>query len=240
MFVKRRTWTPEEDHSLIELCAEGLSYPEIGRRLTRSAGSINARCGFLGVANNRLPGPQRGSLSAKRERTQAGSIAMEIGAAAEYLVCADLWMQHYRAFLSSAGLPYDVVLEVGGRLLRVAVKGVLQSSVRIMEGNRVCYPFNLQRTRSGPRRLVRRYTTEECDLVAGAALDIKRVIYIPPTNGSWSTAFHVDPPNTPSSMYARKRWEEWSLSQALIDLGVLPGTPSKRPSKRPTAYADRQ
>ena len=46
-----------------------------------------------------------------------------MGKAAEHLVCADLLMKGYNAFLSDQGLPFDVVIDLGRRLFRVQVKG---------------------------------------------------------------------------------------------------------------------
>ena len=50
------------------------------------------------------------------------SNALEIGKAAEHLVCADLIIQGYRAYLSDQGLPYDAVVDVSGHLIRVQIK----------------------------------------------------------------------------------------------------------------------
>ncbi len=47
---------------------------------------------------------------------------LEVGKAAEHLVVADLILSGYRAYLTDQGLPYDVVVDVGGRLYRVQVK----------------------------------------------------------------------------------------------------------------------
>jgi len=47
---------------------------------------------------------------------------LQAGKAGEYLVCADLIVKGYVAFPSEQGLPFDVVLDVQGRLLRVQVK----------------------------------------------------------------------------------------------------------------------
>lgn len=45
-----------------------------------------------------------------------------IGRAAEYIVCADLWLHGYRAFLSSPTSPFDVVVESDFGLCRIQVK----------------------------------------------------------------------------------------------------------------------
>src|SRR5574343_558670 len=46
----------------------------------------------------------------------------QIGKAGEYLVCADLILKGHIAYPSEQGLPYDVVLDANGRLLKVQVK----------------------------------------------------------------------------------------------------------------------
>lgn len=47
---------------------------------------------------------------------------MQAGKAGEYLVCADLILKGFVAYPSEQGLPYDVVLDCGGKLLKVQVK----------------------------------------------------------------------------------------------------------------------
>ena len=47
---------------------------------------------------------------------------LQIGKAGEYLVCADLILKGFIAFPSEQGLPYDVLLDTGEKLLRVQVK----------------------------------------------------------------------------------------------------------------------
>lgn len=44
------------------------------------------------------------------------------GHAAEHLVCADIIRQGYIAFLTAAGMPYDALAEINGKLIRVQVK----------------------------------------------------------------------------------------------------------------------
>ena len=47
---------------------------------------------------------------------------LQIGKAGEYLVCADLIMKGFIAFPSEQGLPYDVLVDNGEKLLKVQVK----------------------------------------------------------------------------------------------------------------------
>ena len=47
---------------------------------------------------------------------------LQIGKAGEYIVCADLIMKGLIAFPSEQGLPYDVVIDTGKKILRCQVK----------------------------------------------------------------------------------------------------------------------
>ena len=75
---------------------------------------------FAEVEAPRRPSPQR----QRRERhADHRSGDLEIGKAAEHLVCYDLLLKGYNAFLSDQGLPYDIIVDLGSRILRVQVKG---------------------------------------------------------------------------------------------------------------------
>jgi hypothetical protein len=99
------------------------------------------------------------------------------GKAAEHLVVADLILQGYTAFLSDQGLPFDVVVEFAGRLLRIQVKATrCQRSVpqRVLE--RPGYLFSHKRAGKAGARA---YRGDEFDLYAFVALDIRCVAYLP-------------------------------------------------------------
>jgi hypothetical protein len=69
------------------------------------------------------------------------------GHAAEHLVCADIIKQGYIAFLTAAGMPYDVLAEINGKLVRVQVKST--SSTRMEPGyNNACYRFKMNDAKS--------------------------------------------------------------------------------------------
>lgn len=112
---------------------------------------------------------------------------IEIGTAGEHIVCADLIMSGHRAFITAAGLPYDVVADVDGRLLRVAVKST--TAPRPRSGRtltRPCYQFGI--LRSGKRR----YTEADADVVALVGLDRRLVAYIACVE--CPTIMHLDEP----------------------------------------------
>lgn len=123
------------------------------------------------------------------ERTESRHPMMiVIGTAGEHIVCADLIMRGHVAFITSAGLSYDVVADIGGRLVRVAVKSTTIARPRIgRKLTRPCYQFGI--TRRGGKH---RYSPGEADLVALVALDRRLVAYLP--CDKCPTLIHLDEP----------------------------------------------
>ena len=101
---------------------------------------------------------------------------MQIGKAGEYLVCADLIIKGFIAYPSEQGLPYDVVLDAGGRLLKVQVKTTRkhkQTPQRVNNCN--TYGFNIKRRGKNNKSI---HTPESCDIFALVALDEKQIGYM--------------------------------------------------------------
>ncbi len=112
----------------------------------------------------------------------ANRAELEIGRAAEHLVVADLIVQGYRAFLTDQGLPYDVVVDVDGRLYRIQVKATCKArNVNTVKrtadrGERYAYTWHVRRVgKKGRKRL----SDSDCDVLALVALDVKRIAYVP-------------------------------------------------------------
>ena len=127
---------------------------------------------FAEVEAPRRPSPQR----RRRERhADHRSGDLEIGKAAEHLVCYDLLLKGYNAFLSDQGLPYDIIVDLGSRILRVQVKGTRRPK-NPMPGHRLSdgYFFHIRRT---GRRGTRIYGDNEFDMYALVALDIHAIAY---------------------------------------------------------------
>ena len=106
---------------------------------------------------------------------------LELGKAAEHLVVADLILQGYRAYLTDQGLPYDVVVDLEGRLIRVQVKASREQRpvpqrVAFTPG----YLFHVRRAGKGGRR---RYNGDEFELLAFVAMDTRVIAYMPFTEG---------------------------------------------------------
>lgn len=114
----------------------------------------------------------------------------QIGKAGEYLVCADLILKGYIAYPSEQGLPYDVVLDTGNRLLKVQVKTTRthkQTPQRVNNSN--TYIFNVKRRGKFNRQV---HTETSCDLFALVALDRRIVGYLPNCDVRQTMFFRVD------------------------------------------------
>jgi hypothetical protein len=115
-----------------------------------------------------------------RVRQHAGSVRqvsheLELGRAAEHLVCADLLLGGWRAFPTAQGMAYDLAVDIGDRVIRVQVKATLhprhpQPSMRANPA----YFFNVRRAGRGAARV---YRHDEFDIYALVALDRRLIGY---------------------------------------------------------------
>lgn len=102
---------------------------------------------------------------------------LQIGKAGEYLVCADLILKGFVAFPSEQGLPYDVLLDNGNKLLRVQVKTTEKPRLVTQRKKSLeCYIFNVKR--HGNRNNLRIYKDNEIDVFALVCLDTKEIGYL--------------------------------------------------------------
>lgn len=127
---------------------------------------------------------------------------LELGKAAEYLVVADLILQGYRAYLTDQGLPYDVVVDIAGRLLRVQVKATrcerpVPQRVAFTPG----YLFHVRRAGKGGAR---KYAGDEFDILAFVALDIRAIAYMPFTDGLRQSIILRPPHYVPTNRAERR------------------------------------
>lgn len=99
---------------------------------------------------------------------------INLGLAAEHLVCADLILQGYNVMLAAPGLPYDVLVDDNGKLVRVQVKATQGTRVWA-RGKGKYYRFGLRRSKGSRRRM----DTSETDWFAFVALDTKQIAYVP-------------------------------------------------------------
>jgi len=116
------------------------------------------------------------------------------GAAAVHLVCADLLLTGYNAFVAAEGLHYDVVVDVGGRLYRVQVKSCSAPRGRPSRPSMLHgYQFTSTRNRRPGR--IEHYNPAIIDFMAFVALDIRTVAYFAITK-AFTQGVWLYPPGT--------------------------------------------
>jgi hypothetical protein len=108
---------------------------------------------------------------------------LDIGTAAEHLVCADLIMRGNQAVMATQNSPFDVIATVGNGLVRIQVKATL--APRVIPQRVGKYPaYMWQVRRAGRNRgsvaTRRLYQPGDFDLLALVAMDCRRIAYIAP------------------------------------------------------------
>jgi len=101
---------------------------------------------------------------------------MQIGKVGEYLVCADLILKGLIAYPSEQGLPYDVVVDNGTRLIKCQVKTTLKPRIipqRVKETE--AYIFHIKRAGKNKKTI---YSNTEIDIFALVCLDTKKIGYL--------------------------------------------------------------
>jgi len=101
---------------------------------------------------------------------------LQIGKAGEYIVCADIILKGMIAFISEQGLPYDIIIDTGKKLLKCQVKTTTEP--RIISQRKIkskAYIFNIKRHGKGNTRI---YHENEVDIFALVCLDTKMVGYL--------------------------------------------------------------
>ena len=101
---------------------------------------------------------------------------MQIGKAGEYLVCADLILKGFVAYPSEQGLPYDVVLDIEGKLYKVQVKTTTTyRTIPQRKDDMKSYIFSIKRKGKYGKK---RYGKDEIDIFALVCLDTKQIGYL--------------------------------------------------------------
>lgn len=136
------------------------------------------------------------------------------GTAAEHMVCADLLLGGWRAFLTDQNCPYDVAVDVDGRLVRVQVKAT-RSPRRIPwranSNDIAAYMWHVRRAGKGGARV---YDSGDFDLLALVALDIRQIAYLPPEHAKQT--IHIRPPGT----IGGKQFCQFGFSIAISGIAV--------------------
>tara|TARA_R110000850_G_scaffold266703_1_gene397221 strand:+ start:86 stop:682 length:597 start_codon:yes stop_codon:yes gene_type:complete len=115
---------------------------------------------------------------------------LKIGVAGEYLVCADLILSGYDAFKTEQGMPYDIVLDVDGALIKVQVKTTRAAKEIPQRKTSIpAYIFNIGTNGKGGKR--KKYDSNQVDLFALVCLDTKSIAYLPHVDCKSTMNFRV-------------------------------------------------
>ena len=101
---------------------------------------------------------------------------MNIGRAGEHLVMYDLLSRGYKCYMTEAGLNYDVVIDIDGRLVRLQVKTTQKPMCMSQKYKTTTYLFHVRRSGKGGKRV---YDVGEFEGFALVAMDTKSVFYYP-------------------------------------------------------------
>lgn len=142
--------------------------------------------------------------------------ALTFGKAGEHLVCTDLLLSGYNAYLSDQGLSYDVVVDADNHLYRIQVKTTFKPAPVPLRTHTEKYQWSVRRSGKGAKRII---GNDEFDILALVALDIRIVAYLPITDQVRQTV-HLKPPNTinkinRTSAYTNKCIDEYPFENAL-------------------------
>jgi hypothetical protein len=115
---------------------------------------------------------------------------LQIGKAGEYLVCADLTIEGFIAYPSEQGLPYDLILDDGKKLLKVQVKTTrISKHIPQRKTSIPSYIFHIGNNgKKGSRNV---YDKKDVDLFALVCLDTRSIAYISFFNHKTTMNFRV-------------------------------------------------
>lgn len=151
---------------------------------------------------------ERGGFPLSNARGSGETISdLAAGTAAEHLVCADLLLDGWRTLLADQNCPYDVAVGLGGRLVRLQVKSTRQQ--RSIPQRTEYIPAYMWHVRRAGKRGRRVYATDEFDLLALVALDIRQIAYLPPSEHRQT--IHIRPPGAPGG----KQFADYPFARAV-------------------------
>lgn len=141
---------------------------------------------------------------------------LQIGKAGEYIVCADIIIKGLIAYPSEQGLPYDVVIDNGLRLLKCQVKTTEKPRLipqRAKEN--YAYTFNVKRHGKNAKK---RYTLKDVDIFALVELKTRSVAYL--VNGDMPTTINLRAESLRGNYYDEKGIKDYKDIQKLKGIGI--------------------
>lgn len=146
---------------------------------------------------------------------------LNLGRAGEHLVMFDLLTKGYKCFLTDQGVNYDIVLDLGSRLVRLQVKTTQKPAKMNTEYRNNVYLFCARRAGKKGKR---NYEASEFDGFALVTLDTKSVYYYHFTEQVNRTLIFRDSRET-YKIYAGKispHIEGFTLERFLEEIGESP------------------
>ncbi len=142
---------------------------------------------------------------------------LEVGRAGEYLVCADLILKGYKAFLTDQGIPYDVVLEANSKLYKIQVKTTRQPVIvpQRIDSTIRRYSFQIRKCGKGGRRS---YQEGEIDIFALVALDTRTIGYLWDKDTMQTMFFSPEDQDTIYTLKGTPTKSSKKLSECIIEL----------------------
>lgn len=147
-------------------------------------------------------------------RTPSVTTDLAAGTAAEHLVCAELLLLGYRAFLTDQTCSYDIAVDLDHRLVRIQVKATRE--LKATPQRKAHVPAYLWHVRRVGRSGTKRYEDNAYDLLALVALDIRRIAFLPPEMKL--QCIHILPPG---GRGRGKRFEDFPFAAAASRLSEL-------------------
>ena len=141
---------------------------------------------------------------------------LQTGKAGEYLVCADLILKGFVAFPSEQGLPYDVLLDTGEKIIRIQVKTT--NGPRVIPQRAVdskAYIFNVKKCGKGNNK---RYGQNEIDIFALVCLDTRMIGYVKTDDMPDTINYRVD--SLSGSYYDEKGIQDYKIVSDLFSSGA--------------------
>lgn len=146
------------------------------------------------------------------------SEANTCGRAGEHLVCADILSRGYECFIAEGRLPYDVVADINGRMVRIQVKttaGIKSCPQR--KNYTPVYMWNARKYGKGSRHS---YERTDADLVAYVALDRSVIAYRTSERIAQSTILRISDYRDRYQSKSGGFVEDFPFEKAIEELGL--------------------
>ena len=149
---------------------------------------------------------------------------LQIGKAGEYIVCADIIIMGLIAYPSEQGLPYDVVIDNGIRLLKCQVKTTEKPRI-IPQRNKESYAYMFSIKRHGKQNK-KIYTESDVDLFALVELETRSAVYL--LNGDMPSTINLRVESLRGEYYDEKGIKDYKNVLLLKKSGIINRRISKR------------